>query len=146
MLLYTRYTNYKYILVATDDTTKWVEARALWTNNAAITTIFLYENIIIRCSYSLELVSGQGSHFNKEAIKDLTNFFWIIHRTSTTYYPQGNGQAESTNKSNWDHVHQMKTFTYSAFCILYYLQSNHSMFTLLTNQFMGYSHCYPLSM
>src|SRR5450759_108928 len=44
------------------------------------------------------LVSDQGSHFINEAIEHLVEHFLLQHRTSTTYYPQGNGQAESTNK------------------------------------------------
>jgi hypothetical protein len=31
-------------------------------------------------------------------MKYLTHHFLMKHVSSTTYYPQGNGQAESTNK------------------------------------------------
>ena len=43
-------------------------------------------------------MSDQGSHFINDTIKVLTQEFMILHRKSTTYYPQANGQAESTNK------------------------------------------------
>ena len=93
-----QYTNCKYILVATDYATKWVEAHAPRTNIAAVTTKFLNDNIVTRYACPLELVSDQGSHFINDAIRDLTYNFLIKHKTSTTYYPQENRQAESTNK------------------------------------------------
>ena len=47
----------------------------------------------------LVLISDHGSHFLNEVIVHLTSEFLIIHRKSSTYYLQTNGQAESTNKT-----------------------------------------------
>ena len=94
----TRHTGKKYILVATDYATKWVEARALRTNSAQEAAQFLYEAILTRFGCPLHFVSDQGSHFLNGTIQVLTKHFLLRHTTSTTYYPQGNGQAESTNK------------------------------------------------
>ena len=94
----TRHTGKRYILVATDYATKWVEARALRTNSAQETAQFLYESILTRFGCPLHLVSDQGSHFLNGTIQVLTEHFLLRHTTSTTYYPQGNGQAELTNK------------------------------------------------
>ena len=44
------------------------------------------------------LVSDQGTHFLNEVIHILTHRHMIIHKKSIVYYPQANGQAESTNK------------------------------------------------
>jgi len=42
----TRYTNNQYIIIAMDNTTKWVESKALWDNMAQSITKLLYEHII----------------------------------------------------------------------------------------------------
>ncbi|KAL2654126.1 hypothetical protein R1flu_022254 [Riccia fluitans] len=54
--------------------------------------------ILARYGCPEELISDQGSHFVNQAIKCLVDEFFISHKTSTTYYPRGNGQAKSTNK------------------------------------------------
>ncbi len=82
-----RYTWNKYIFVAINYATKWVEAIALKTNIATITIIFLYECILTRFGCPLIIVIDQGVHFINGAIKYLTNHFLLKHVSSTTYYP-----------------------------------------------------------
>jgi transposase InsO family protein len=84
--------------VATDYATKWVEAKALRKADAESTAKFLYEHIITRFGCPLEIDSDQGSHFVNNVIRALMREFVIRHKQSTSYYPQGNGQAESTNR------------------------------------------------
>ncbi|KAL2631182.1 hypothetical protein R1flu_015868 [Riccia fluitans] len=89
---------HRYLLVATDYATKWVEAASLLDCTARSTAEFLYSYILARYGYPEEFISDQGSHFVNQAIKCLVDEFFVSHKTSTAYYPRGNGQAESTNK------------------------------------------------
>jgi hypothetical protein len=86
-----RYIGNKYIFVATDYATKWVEARALKNNTVLFIEKFLYECILTGFRCFLTIVTNQGVHFINDAIKYLTDHFLMKHVTSTTYYLQGNG-------------------------------------------------------
>jgi hypothetical protein len=44
-------------------------------------------------------MSDQGIHFINRIIEILIQESMITHHKSTTYYPQGNGQAKFTNKT-----------------------------------------------
>jgi hypothetical protein len=93
-----RYIINKYTLIIVDYATKWVEEKALHTNLIVVTIKLIYEFILTQFGYTLILVSDQRTHFINKAIEILTNYFLLWHRTSTTYYPQGNEHAKSANK------------------------------------------------
>jgi hypothetical protein len=86
-----------YILVAIDYATKWLEAKGFRTNVVVVIAKFLYEYILTRFGHPLTIVISQGVHFINDTIKHLTEQFLLKH-VNSTYYPQGNGQAKSTNK------------------------------------------------
>jgi transposase InsO family protein len=59
---------------------------------------FLYDHIFTRFGCPLIIITNQGTHFINNVIHYLTDHFRLRHTNSTVYYPQGNGQVESTNK------------------------------------------------
>lgn len=91
-------TGSQYIIAATNYLTRWVEAKATRKNDARTTVVFLFEYIFIRYGLPIEIVSDRGTHFINKVIEHLLNEFMVVHRKFAPYHPQGNGQAESTNK------------------------------------------------
>ncbi len=75
-----------------------MEARTLCTNTITVSAKFLYEYILMRFGCPLTIMIDQGIHFINDVIKYLINHFILRHTNSNVYYPQGNGQVESTNK------------------------------------------------
>lgn len=75
-----RYIRNKYILVASEYATKWVETKALCTNTVVVHAWFFYENIFIHFGCVLYLINHQGTHFINETIEGITEvnntFFW----------------------------------------------------------------------
>ena len=60
---------------------------------------FLYENILSRFGCPKRLVIDNETMFKEEALVDMFKSMGIQLVNSTPYYPQGNGLAESSNKS-----------------------------------------------
>ena len=59
---------------------------------------FIREHIITRFKIHRGLISDNGTPFINKDMKNLTEAYYIKHGRSTPYYPQGNGQAEATNR------------------------------------------------
>lgn len=87
----------RYIILATDYATKWVEAKATRKNDAETSATFLFEEILMRFGHPLELVSDRGTHFLNDVITDLTDKYLIKHRKTTPYNPKANGLTERAN-------------------------------------------------
>jgi hypothetical protein len=89
----------RYILVAIDYLTKWVEAKALREATAKETAKFLYEEIICRHGCPKTIISDKGSHFKNTMIEELCKKFEIRHKMSSPYHPQTNGLVERFNRT-----------------------------------------------
>lgn len=89
----------RYIVIAVDHFSKWVEIRALESNDAQSIASFFYEDVICRHGVPQKLSTDQGSEFVNELLTTITKTYHIHHIRTTAYHPQGNGQVERTNKT-----------------------------------------------
>ncbi len=87
----------KYIIVAMDYLTKWLEARAVSEATAEAASQFVYEQIICQHSCPQIILSDRGTHFNNNMMKKLMEKFKINHLLFTPYHPQTNGLVERFN-------------------------------------------------
>ncbi|XP_043699976.1 uncharacterized protein LOC122650644 [Telopea speciosissima] len=89
---------HKFILVAIDYFTKWVEAQSYAVLTTAKVEKFIKENIICRYELPHDLISNQGEHF-LEKIDKFCAKFGIKRHWSITYSPQANGAVEVAHKN-----------------------------------------------
>ncbi|KAH9303500.1 hypothetical protein KI387_043862 [Taxus chinensis] len=89
---------HKWILTATDYFTRWTEAVALKEVNESSILEF-YEGITTRFGVPATIISDNALAFIGSKVTEWAVKNGIYLSTSSNYYPQGNGQAESTNKN-----------------------------------------------
>nr|GEZ69935.1 reverse transcriptase domain-containing protein [Tanacetum cinerariifolium] len=87
----------KYILVAVDYLSKWVEAKALPTNDARLVVRFL-KSLFSRFRTPKAIISDRGTHFCNDQFLKVMSKYGVTHRLSTAYHPQTSGPVEVTNR------------------------------------------------
>ncbi|GJX33839.1 reverse transcriptase domain-containing protein [Tanacetum coccineum] len=90
----------KYILVAIDYLSKWVEAKALPTNDARVVVKFL-KSLFARFGIPRAIISDRGTHFCNEKFAKVMSKYGVTHRLATAYHPQTSGQVEVSNSASW---------------------------------------------
>nr|GEV49975.1 reverse transcriptase domain-containing protein [Tanacetum cinerariifolium] len=86
-----------YILVAVDYFSKWVEAKALLTNNARVVVKFL-KSLFARFRTPRAIISDRGTHFCNDKFAKVISKYGVTHRLATTYHPQTSRQVEVSNR------------------------------------------------
>ncbi|GJX35641.1 reverse transcriptase domain-containing protein [Tanacetum coccineum] len=89
----------KYILVAVDYLSKWVEAKALPTNDARVIYKFL-KSLFARFGAPHAIISDRGTHFCNDQFAKVMLKYGVTHRLSTAYHPSNKlrGQVEVSNR------------------------------------------------
>nr|GEV26600.1 reverse transcriptase domain-containing protein [Tanacetum cinerariifolium] len=87
----------KYILVAVDYLSKWVEVKALPTNDARVVCKFL-KSLFARFRTSCAIISNRGAHFCNDQFAKVMLEYSVTHRLATVYHPQTSGQVEVSNR------------------------------------------------
>nr|GEU54832.1 reverse transcriptase domain-containing protein [Tanacetum cinerariifolium] len=87
----------KYILVVVDYLSKWVEAKALPTNDARVVVKFL-KSLFSRFGTPKAIISDRGTHFCNDQFAKVISKYGVMHRLSTAYHPQKSGQVKVTNR------------------------------------------------
>lgn len=115
----------RFVIVATEYLTKWVEVAALPDKSALSVHEFLI-NLVFRYGACHFLLHDQGREFCNALVKNLCDIMSIKQSTSSAYHPQSNGLTErfnqtlitqlmklvNTEKNNWDDFLQPIAFAY----------------------------------
>ena len=77
----------RFILVAIDYFTKWVEAASYKSVTKKVVADFVRNNLICRFGVPKSIITDNGANLNSHLMKEICEQFKIIHRKSTTYRP-----------------------------------------------------------
>ncbi|GJX08095.1 reverse transcriptase domain-containing protein [Tanacetum coccineum] len=87
----------KYILVAVDYFSKWVEEKTLPTNDARVVVKFL-KSLFALFGTPRVIISDRGTHFCNDQFAKVMLKYGVTHRLSTAYHPQMSGNVEVSNR------------------------------------------------
>nr|GEV85042.1 reverse transcriptase domain-containing protein [Tanacetum cinerariifolium] len=87
----------RYILVAVDYLSKWVEAKALPTNDACVVVKFL-KSLFARFGTPRAIISDRVTHFCNDKFAKVMSKYGVTHHLATAYHPQTSGQVEVLNR------------------------------------------------
>nr|GEY71643.1 reverse transcriptase domain-containing protein [Tanacetum cinerariifolium] len=87
----------KYILVVVDYLSKWVEAKALPTNDARVVVKFL-KSLFARFGTPHAIIIDRGTHFFNDQFAKVMLKYGVTHCFSTAYHLQTSEQVEVSNR------------------------------------------------
>jgi len=88
----------KFLIVAVDYFTKWIEAKPLTTITDQQVHQFVWKDIICLYGVPYTIITDNGRQFKDKELAKFYTGLGIKHITSSVEHPQTNGQAEAANK------------------------------------------------
>ncbi|GKD20516.1 reverse transcriptase domain-containing protein [Tanacetum coccineum] len=89
----------KFLIVAMDYFTKWIEAKPVATITGSQVKKFVWENIVCRFGLPGEIISDNGKQFRDNPFKDWCEKLCIQQHFAFVKHPQTNGLVERANRS-----------------------------------------------
>ena len=89
----------KFLLVAINYFTKWVEAEALAKITKAKIRSFVWKNIICRFRIPMTIILNNRRQFDNQGFRNFCSNLCIRFQFSSPGHPQANGQAEVMNRT-----------------------------------------------
>nr|GEW18414.1 DNA-directed DNA polymerase [Tanacetum cinerariifolium] len=87
----------KYILMVVDYLLKWVEVKALPTNDARVVCKFL-KSLFSRFGTPRATISDRETHFCNDQFAKVMLKYGVTHRLAIAYHPQTSGQVKVSNR------------------------------------------------
>ena len=95
----------KFLIVAIEYFTKWVEAEPVAQITAHKVQQFVWKNIVCRFGVPKRLVSDNDTQFTSHQLKNLCEEIGIQQVFASVEHPQTNGQVESANRVPVSYTH-----------------------------------------
>ncbi|VFQ76691.1 unnamed protein product [Cuscuta campestris] len=96
--------NFRWIIVAIDYFTKWIEAEPLDGGTSEQCSKFVNNNILCRYGVPKQITTDNRTQFEAGDFNELLEDWKIRHTYSSVAYPQGNGQVENANRTIMDEI------------------------------------------
>ncbi|GAU47643.1 hypothetical protein TSUD_238620 [Trifolium subterraneum] len=88
----------KYLIVAVDYFTKWIEAEPLAKIGASHILRFFKRNVLARFRIPQVVVTDNGTQFTNKKFQEFLAAIGTTHHFTSVEHPQTNGQAEAANR------------------------------------------------
>nr|XP_009609808.1 uncharacterized protein LOC104103601 [Nicotiana tomentosiformis] len=90
---------HRFILVAINYFTKWVEASTYKFVTKKVVADFVCNNIVCRFGIAESIITDNAANLNNNLMREIFQKYRIIHRNSTAYRSQMNEAVEVANKN-----------------------------------------------